>query len=771
MVRVRKSIKISGIIGSKAFISYVYSLVKKFGLSGWVKYCNEFIIMEVEGDNYSVIEFVSSICDNAKPMSKVVEFESHDVTVLNSNRFYIIESDSEFNYVEPVPQDTALCDDCVSKLFDSKSRKHNYPFIACNKCGPRYSVINSLPFTKENSSFGEFEYCYECQEDISKEMLDGDFSNCHACGPRIWLKDKNKVYLNQEESFKVAARIIDQQGIMLLKSINCFYLCSSAFSSEAVEKIREIKVRRDKPLTVMARNIQEVEKFAYVNDVEKELLTSKERPVVVLRIKNPDYLASNVASGFDRVGVMLPVNPIHYLLFDSGNFNVLLMSSANKSGQTIEIDNHKAESAFGELVDGILFHDLNIKNGSDDSIVTVANNKKYSFRLARGYAPNNRLLMDMDSCPVVLACGAHQNSTIALTTPDGRIHVSPYMGDLDTSNVFDLYKKNVILFCKLFNVSPEHAVCDLNPDYFSTRYVKTLKIPYSQMQHSYAHLISCLVDNDIAITTPVIGVIFDGSEYGADQTVWGGEFLVSRDLKYERAAYIPVFKMIGVKGKESQIYRLGYSLLQKAGIDISHPAYKNLELSQEEEYMFSSLMNKGVSSPLTSSAGKLFDAVAAIVGAARHSYYEEYSALYLESLADKNCEDIYLLKDYNIKNINSLIQFIAKDIELKEPVSKILGKFHNTLAKMVAHTCLEISKKKGIKQVALSGSVWMNVLLLERTVKELEKVGLMPLTHKNISTNDESLSIGQAAYLVHKIKRDKILDYKDKSNIITSEIF
>ncbi|EKE02845.1 MAG: hypothetical protein ACD_20C00325G0006 [uncultured bacterium] len=770
MVRVRKNIKIVGIIGSKAFISYVYSLAKKFNLSGWVRCCKEYINIEVEGENYSVIEFKSAICDNAKPMSKVVEFDSNSVPILNSDRFYVIDNISEFNSAENVPHDLAICEDCVDKLFDTRSRKYHYPFVACDKCGPKYSIVDSLPFTRENSSLREFKYCYECQDEISRGNFEAGFSNCHACGPKIWLKDKGKVYFNQEESFKAAADIINQEGILLLKSTNCFYLCSSAFSNNAVEKIREIKVRRDKPLTVMAKNIQEIEKFAYVNDKEKELLTSKERPVVVLRIKNSEYLASSIVSGFDRVGVMLPVNPIHHLLFDRSNFNVLLMSSANKSGSTIEIDNQTAESKFGEMVDGILFHDLSIKNGSDDSIVTVANNEKYSFRLARGYAPSNIRIKDTDSCPVVLACGAHQNSTIALTTPDGRIHVSPYMGDLDTSNVFDLYKKNILLLCRLFNVSPEQAVCDLNTDYFSTKYVKTLKMPYSQIQHGYAHLISCLVDNDIAIDTPVIGVIFDGSQYGADQTVWGGEFLVSKNMNYERVAYIPVFKMIGVKGKESHIYRLGYSLLQKACIAIDHPVYKNLELTQEEESMFFSLINKGgVSSPLTSSAGKLFDGVAAIVGAARYSYYEEYSALYLESLADKDCKDIYIIKDYNIKNIDILIQLIAKDIELNEPVSIILAKFHNTLAKMVAQTSSEISRKTGIKQVALSGSVWMNILLLERTVEELKKAGLKPLIHKNISTNDESLSIGQAAYMVHKITRDKSLVDKAETRSLSGK--
>lgn len=753
-MKVRKKIKISGIISSKAFLSHISTLAQKSNLSGWVKGDTGSINIEAEGNNISILEFLSNIQEAPQKNSRITEINLEDTPVLNTEEFYIIQKEEEFSFDKIAPQDIGICDDCLKKLFNLESKNFNYPFISCDKCGPRYSIINSLPYTRENSSLEKFKLCKSCNEDADKGIFETSFCNCKECGPKIWLKTQNKEIRNNKDIFENLEKILSKDGVVLLKSINCFYLCASAFSKSAVQKIRDIKVRKDKPLTVMVKNLEEAKKFAYISEIEEEFLKSEQKPVVELKLKRKDYLAYEVANGFDKIGVMLPFTPIHNLLFELSNQKVLIMSSANVSGRSIEVDNESAELTYKDLVDGILLHNMDILNGSDDSVITILNNKKYAIRLARGYAPNN-IPLDTQECPVVLACGAHHNSTITLVTPDGKAHVSPYMGNLESYNVFDLYKKNVALFCKLFGVTPEYAVCDFDPDYLSTRYVKSLKIPYYQVQHHYAHLLSCLVDNNIPLDEPVIGVIFDGSGLGDDQTNWGGEFLVSTNLTYQRASSIPVFKMIGFKGKETQIYRLGYSLLQKTGIEHSSSAYKNLKLSAEEESIFSSLMNKGVLSPLTSSASKLFDALASILGVTRLSSYEEYSSLLLESIADKNNKDIYALKNFNIKNTDELIRFIANDIDENQPVSAISAKFHNTLAKMVATTCKEISNKTEIDKIALSGSVWMNILLLTRTIEELEKVNLKPLIHSCISTNDEGLSLGQAAYLTYVLSNSK----------------
>jgi len=754
-MKVRKKIIISGIISCKSFISYVFSQAKKCKLSGWVNAGNDSTKIEIEGDNASILEFLSNVYDDPNRISRVANLDLDDIPVLNSKNFYIIDEKTNHGSVEVVPRDIATCDKCLVNLYDENTGYYKYPFVACKECGPKYSTVNSLPYTRENSSIGEFKFCDKCSTSINNGIFDVYFSNCPECGPKVWITEKNKIYY-KDECFSRASKILEKNRILLLKSTNCFYLCANARSIRAVDKIRDIKNRKDKPLNVMVSNVEEAEKFAFVNDKEKELLKSQERPIVLLKIKDPNYLAPNVTNNFNKIGVMLPSNPIQHLLFSSGNLKILVMSSANKSGRAIEIDNTKAEETYKDIVDGILFHNLNIYNGSDDSIVTILKDEKYFLRLARGYAPNYISLSTVQSYPAVLACGAYQNSTIAIATSDGKVHISPYTGDLNTANVFDLYKRNIILFCKLLNVTPEYAVCDMNPDYLSTRYVMNLRIPYFQVQHHYAHLLSCLADNKVPADTPVIGVILDGSGFGDDQTVWGGEFLVSKDLKYERAASIPVFKMIGIKDKEFQVHRLGYSLLQKSGIDQKHPVYKNLKISLEEEKMFSNLINTGISSPLTSSAGKLFDAVASILGIIKYSSYDEYSVLYLESLANINNWDIYKLSRFNINKMNELIKFIVEDVENKIPIPDILAKFHNTLAKMIAYTCLEINLKTKIYTVALSGSVWMNLLLLTRTIEELEKLNLNVLTHKNISTNDEGLSLGQAVYAAYKLSGQKI---------------
>jgi hydrogenase maturation protein HypF len=352
---------------------------------------------------------------------------------------------------------------------------------------------------------------------------------------------------------------------------------------------------------------------------------------------------------------------------------------------------------------------------------------------------------------MILACGAHQSSTLTLVTPDGYANVSPYLGNLDTANVFDLYKKNVSMFCNLFNISPEYAICDLNNDYLSTKYIKTLKIPFIQMQHHFAHLISCIVDNNLPVNTPAIGVIMDGTGFGEDQTSWGGELLVYDGLQYKRESNIPVFKMIGISGKENEIYRLGYSLLKRFNIHSEYINSKCLKLTQEETKIFESLLNKGISSPLTSSATKLFDAIASIMGLLRYSYYQEFSSLYLENIADKKEKSYYKLKEFNIKNVGDLIKFIVKDIEHKVDNSIISAKLHNTFAKMVAGSVKKAARESGINTIVLSGALWMNGLLLERTINELEKLKFKVLTHVHTASNDEGISLGQAAYMSYML--------------------
>lgn len=760
-MRVRKKIIISGIISCRSFVSYVFAQAKKCSLSGWVNAGNDSTSIEVEGDNASVLEFLSNVYDNPGRTSGIANLDLSDMPVLNSNDFYVVNNQKDYNPVETLPKDVAPCDKCIEKLNNDNSGYYEYPFIFCENCGPKYSTLDSLPYMRENSSINAFELCHNCKSAMEKGIFNIYYSNCPDCGPSYNLKYKNKKTF-KEDAILLSRKLLEKDKILLLKGLNCFYLCANAFSFKAVDRIREIKNRKDKPLNVMVNSIDEIKKFAFLNDKEKELLQSPEKPVVLLKIKDPLYLAPNIVGNFNKIGVMLPANPVQHLLFKSEKIKVLVMSSANKSGRVIETENIRADETYKDIVDGILFHDLTIKNGSDDSITTVVNDEKYCLRLGRGFAPHCISLKNVHNIPTILACGAYQNSTIAIATSDGKVHISPYTGDLNTANVFELYKRNISLFCKLLNVSPDYAVCDLNPDYYSTRYVMNLYVPKFQVQHHYAHLLSCLADNNVQVDTPVIGVIFDGSGFGDDQTVWGGEFLISRELKYERSASIPVFKMIGIKDKEFQLHRLGYSLLKRSGINIGHQVYKNLNISREEEKMFENLINKGVGSPLTSSAGKLFDAVASILGLIKHTSYDEYSVLYLESLTNLNNWDTYKLSSFHIGKINELIKFICADIENKVSIPDILAKFHNTLAKMVAYTCYCISVKEKIDTIVLSGSVWMNLHLLNRTIEELEKLNLKVLIHKNISTNDEGLSLGQAVFAAYQLNDTKTKNKKEE---------
>ncbi len=756
-MRVRKNIKLKGVVSTDIFKTYVLKLASDLKLSGWVKTDKSVTCIEVEGDNNSVIEFMSNIYDKPHEMPEIKEMNFEDVPVINSDNFYDMNEQKKiYKQSIKVPIDKGICNNCQDKIKNTKFTNYEYPFIFCNNCGPFYSILKTLPFTKENSSLAAFDLCNNCKNAIEKGSLEVSLSNCKDCGPKLWYENDKTVIKDQPKVYEAACKTLKNHGVLLFKSTNCFYLCSDAYSKKSIEKIREIKSRIDKPLYVMAKDLQTIEKFAYITDKEKELLLSQQRPVVILKLKKDSKIPTVITSGLDKIGVMLPYNGIQVILFDKIKSNLLVMSSANKRGTAIEVNNQNAKDIFGSQVDGMLLHDMNIHNASDDSVLKTNMDNNQFLRIARGYAPKEfKLPTSLPYTPVVIACGALHNSTVTVSTPDGKLMVSPYSGVYDSSFMYQSYQQDTKSFCSLLGYKPEYAVCDLNPDYLSTRYARELKIPYYQIQHHYAHLLSCMLDNDMPIETPVIGAIFDGSGFGNDQTIWGGEFLISKEFNFERFTHIPVFKMIGMLGKENQIYRLGYSLLQRAGISTDHQIYKNLEISEEEEKMLYNLINRGVSSPLTSSAGKLFDAVAAILGVLKYSYHDEYSAQYLESISDPNCADIFALSDYKIKDINELIRALANDAVENENISITTAKFHNTLALMIANTCFEISQKTDIRQVILSGSVWMNTLLLNKTVEELDELGLKPITHKNISPSDENLSLGQVYYLVNKIAKTK----------------
>lgn len=748
-MKIRKKIKISGILGCKSFMSYIENLAKKFNLSGIIenKYEDNKIDVEIEGNTVSVFKFVSIINNEADGLAKLKNIDFVDIPVKNCNEFKVYDRVESFNPVEDILKDIATCCSCNQSILDKNSPFYFYPFMSCEKCGPKYSKATFLNDEKLKNNMDFYDFCSNCKnENMAEEQ-----NICLSCGPKIWLKTKDNLYFNYETCFNTASEIMINGGVLLFKSTNTFYLAASTDSINAIKTIRQIKTRKNKPLHIMARSIEEIEKFAVISEQERQLLLSPERPVVMVDLKDKNYFSDEILMGFNKVGVMLPFNPIQILLFQNEKLNTIVLSNANNTGKNVETDNIKAEEQFGKYVDGMLLHDKDIINGSDDSIVRIIRNDKYFLRVARGYSPVRIKLQNVNNPPVILACGAHQSSTLTLITPDGYANISPYIGNLDNANVFDFYKKNISMFCNLFNINPEYAVCDLNNDYLSTKYIKSLKIPFIQMQHHFSHLISCLVDNNLPVNTSAIGVIMDGTGFGEDQTSWGGEILVYDGLQYKREENIPVFKMIGMNGKENEIYRLGYSLLKRVGINSDSINSKFLNITKEEQKIFDSLINKGVESPLTSSATKLFDAISSIMGVLRYSYYQEFSSLCLENIANKEDKSFYRFNEQTIKNISPLVNGIINDLEKNVDISLIVSRLHNTFARMVVGSVLNAYKKTAIKTVVLSGALWMNGLLTERVCELLEEKGFTVLTHRRISPNDEGISLGQAAYMTHII--------------------
>ncbi|QCX32611.1 carbamoyltransferase HypF [Caloramator sp. E03] len=746
-------LKINGIVQGVGFRPFIHKLVKNYGIKGWIKNTSNGVVMEIQGEDKCLINFIQEIKQNSPKLALIENVSIRRIKKNNIfNDFKIINStndDEKFTLVSP---DVSICEDCLKELFDNKNRRYRYPFINCTNCGPRFTIIKDVPYDREKTTMKNFTMCEICNreyKDIEDRRYHAQPNCCFNCGPKLFFKDKNgKVYY--ENPIEISIKFLKEGKIIAIKGIGGFHLACNALNDEIVNKLRYKKHRDEKPFALMCKDVQTIRKWCFVNEYEENMLKSFRRPIVLLKKKFKESFKS-VSIDNNYLGVMLPYTPVHYLILNE-DIDTLVMTSANISDLPIVYKNDEAIEKLSSIVDGFLMNDRDIYTRCDDSVIREFEGKEYPIRRSRGYVPFPiKLNKEVGK---VLACGAEQKASFALSRGH-YVFLSQHIGDMKNMEILQYYQEQIKHFENLFNIKPEKIACDLHPDYISTEYAlnraKEDKIPLCFIQHHHAHLASCIADNNI--DKEVIGVIWDGTGYGTDGTIWGGEFLKGSYIGFERLGTIKPIHIVGGDKAIKEIYRVGYSVLYETYNKIPEDFKFN-----EDIFIIEKMLKKGINAPLASSIGRLFDAVASIINIKQIVSYEGQGAVLVESLAEKTNE----YYEYKIENINGIFQFdwtvvidqIVSDI--KKSISKglICSKFMNTLAKVSADIVEKIGSVTGIEDVVLSGGVFQNMYLLPKVKGCIEKKGFKVYCHNRVSTNDEGISLGQCliAYYGGEVK-------------------
>ncbi len=746
-------INIRGVVQGVGFRPFVYRLAHQQNLNGWVRNTSGNVEVAIEGTDGSVKEFIDDLRAKAPPLARIDNIETSFCSPQGYTSFEIHQSLSQEGEYQLVSPDIATCDDCRKEIFDFTDRRHRYPFTNCTSCGPRFTIIEAIPYDRPNTTMRRFQMCPRCQQEY-EEPLDRRFhaqpNACPDCGPRLSLVDGNGNPVACDDPIKAAGDLIKAGNILALRGLGGFQLACDATDSEAVVRLRERKNRPSKPFAVMLATVEEVERHCVISDAERELLKSPESPIVLVRWKRASSdICAAVAPSLNYLGAMLPYTPLHHLLLRETALP-LVMTSGNLSEEPIAKDNAEALQRLGRIADYFLLHDRDIFARYDDSVAMVEGMPQL-IRRARGYAPYPISLPF--AAKQVLACGAELKNTFCLTK-DEHAFLSQHIGDMQNEETLEHFEYTIDLYEKLFRIEPEAIACDMHPEYLATKYAagtaERLGLPLIPVQHHHAHIASCLIDN--GAEGPAIGVALDGTGYGTDGTIWGGEFMIADLTHFERAGHLEYVPLLGGEAAIRNPYRMALSYIWTL-LGKDYPA-EGLPIADLEPCAIEVLkqqLERGVNCPLTSSAGRLFDAVSALAGVRGEVDYEAQAVIELEMLApDGDLKgEIYPFSiveraGMRVIQLAELFGEIVSEVKSGIPAVAISSRFHHTVASMVNEMCKLISSDTGITQVALSGGVFQNRLLLRLTSGALCEEGFTVLTHRMVPTNDGGISLGQA---------------------------
>ncbi|MBN1634552.1 MAG: carbamoyltransferase HypF [Ignavibacteria bacterium] len=763
-------IHITGAVQGVGFRPFIYNLANSLNIKGTVLNSTKGVIIEAFEDDAVIKNFIIKIKTDKPPISFIKKIKiSSESTDFIPDKFEIIHSDSEGNPSAYILPDIAVCKDCLEEIFNPSDRRYLYPFTNCTNCGPRYTIIEKLPYDRQNTTMKKFIMCDECKneyENPSDRRFHAQPNACPVCGPKVtlWTKSGKEISAGKEALIIASEKILNG-NVVAVKGLGGFHLFANALDDDAVELIRERKNREEKPFAMMFKDLKMVEKYCLAGEPELKSLTSVSAPIVLLKKKSAAGISdkiNGINSGNPFYGVLLPYTPLHHILMNYLNVPVIA-TSGNISDEPICIDEYEALERLQNIADYFLVHNRPILRYVDDSIVKFVMNEEMLLRRSRGYAPLP-LITEINSAADMLSAGAHLKNTFAVKKKE-EIFISQHIGDLDNLQSVNAFAKTIDDLLRIYKVKPVKISCDMHPDYESAKYAEQYRkdnVALNKVQHHVAHIFSCKVENNIEL--PFLGVAWDGTGYGTDGNIWGSEFFTVDEIGIKRIAHLKYFRLPGGEEAIKKVYRIASSLLFESGDfdelkNIFNVTVKN-SLSNEFE-LIKNMLARNINSPLTSSMGRLFDAVSALLNIKTESRFEGQAAMELEfAIGGISTEKYYgfVIAEENEKYIVNwipLIKAILLDLKKQISVPEISAKFHNTLTEII----LDISKRTGLKKVALSGGCFQNSYLLERTIKKLRVHSFEPCWQKKIPVNDGGISLGQIAFTEYIAGADNDLNF------------
>ena len=748
-----KRLHITGIVQGVGFRPTVFNLAQKHALTGWVLNSAHGVEIELRGEENDLQAFIAELRQNPPPLAVIDSFTVEDAPAENFEGFHIHHSEDDASDFLPVSPDLNICPDCRRELFDPANRRFRYPFINCTNCGPRFSIVTGIPYDRPNTSMADFPLCPDCAgeyQDPANRRFHAQPIACPVCGPQVWYEEDGKRLAEREDAIQSARNALTEGKILAVKGLGGFHLVCDAKNPQTIEKLRLRKRRSGKPFALMAFDVESIRLYARVSPEEERLLNSPMAPVVLLESTPAGKeLARLVAPDQNRLGFMLPYTPLHLLLLEPAEAfpKVLVMTSGNLSEEPIAYTNEDAHARLSQLADGFLLHDRPIHTRIVDSVVSMIDGVPHIQRRARGYAPLP-IRIPAASLPA-LACGTELKNTFCLVR-EGYAFVSHHIGDLENRETLTAFEDAVRHYEKIFRVHPRLLAADMHPDYLASRYARQRAVdenlPLVTVQHHHAHIVSCMADNNLKPTEPVIGLAFDGTGYGTDGAIWGGEVLLATWDKFERPWHFEYLSLPGGDAAVRKPARMALSLVLQAGIDPdSFPFAFHHSLDAEEQTAVANQVRTGFNTPKTSSLGRLFDGVAALIGLHQQISYEAQNAIALETIASPDEKAAY---DFPLQDglilVSPLIAAIVADLRNKIAPGIISARFHNGLAACAVNVSRKIRADKGIRKVALSGGVWQNKTLIKQTITALQSAEFEVFWSRKLPVNDGGVALGQA---------------------------
>jgi hydrogenase maturation protein HypF len=769
----RVRIAVSGVVQGVGFRPFVYNLAATHCLVGYVRNIEGAVEIELQGPLAAIDAFVEQLTLEPPPLAHIESIATESIAPLDEwESHFEIRQSAAASVFQPkfLPADAATCQECLSELFDRNNRRFRYPFINCTNCGPRFTIISSLPYDRPSTTMAPFSMCVPCQteyRDPANRRFHAQPNACSKCGPSLtYIDATERSELREESALAFTLEQLGRGRIVAIKGLGGFHLMCDATDKVALQRLRKRKRRTQKPFAVMMSNLQMVRKYCHCSEEEERELTSTSRPIVLLRKQDQCALPDDISPGLDCLGVMLPYTPVHHLLISDYN-SPLVATSANLSEEPIAIDNEEAMQRLTEIADGFLLHDRAIYSRYDDSVIRIIDTSKTTLRRARGIAPLP-IKLPFKARAQALACGAHLKNTICFVHND-QAYVSQHIGDLENIETSEHFERTLNTYKSLFGFTPAFIAHDCHPDYVTTAFAHDLaardKLLRFEVQHHHAHIVSCMIEH--GLTQPVIGVAFDGLGYGLDGTLWGGEFLLASLSEYQRLAHLEPVHLPGSSLGIKQPWRMALSYLYTSSPantgSLANFAAEMADLKGKTAVeLVKQQIHKRLNSPLTSSCGRLFDAMSALLGICHEAEYEGQAAIELETLAnqatgliDLESKSVYPFEIAGdgwplVIKTRAILEAAYHEYLEGAPANLVAAKFHHAVAHVIHAVCVQLRELTGIQKVCVSGGVFQNALLLRLSRRLLAIAGFQLFFPQQLPANDGGLSLGQAVIALAK---------------------